>query len=322
MAKRQRAHAAVMDIGCDHRDAASALALVCPRCRQPFAQQEFPLRCTGCGTRYGLEDGFPDLIVGDRFPDALSVDEMAYEEAHCAHTTQAYWLPLFRRMCAQLPAPPRVLSMGCGVGVEVDLLCESGFDCVGVDNGNRTSRWRNRSARERLLLANGLHLPFEDDSFDVVFCGCVFPHVGVYGDSFELRPDYLHERTRLAMEISRVVKPGGRIFAASPNRLFPLDLFHGRQPGSFKPRWNAPTDPFLLSLTDYGKLFAGCGCPRTSALPAQGYWMFDRSQGSLKGRALTLPLRALFGATSAGFAPFLHASALAPWIVVGTRKAG
>ena len=88
----------------------STVALACPRCRAKLASIAPPIRCDGCGATFTATDGFPDLIVGDRFPDALSTDELEYEEAHCAHTTRAYWTPLFRRICQSLPKPPRVLS--------------------------------------------------------------------------------------------------------------------------------------------------------------------------------------------------------------------
>lgn len=297
--------------------------LVCPRCHAPLpagGRAGYPVTCSGCASIYTLDRGFPDLIVGERFPDELTQDELEYEEEHCCHTTLHYWAPLFAQRLRAAAARPRVLAMGCGVGVEVDLLCRAGFDCVGVDNGNRARLWERRSAKDRLLLANGMSLPFEDHSFDAVFCGCVFPHVGVVGDTFKVRPDYDAQRTKLAKELCRVLRPGGRIFAASPNRLFPLDIFHGRKPGSFKPRWNPPTDPFLLSAGDYGRLFEGAGCNSTKALPARGYWMFRRSRSTLKGRTLALPVRALFAVSSCKAAPFLHGSALTPWIVVESTK--
>ena len=295
--------------------------MVCPRCRGPLALDRDPIVCTACAETYDRAEGFLDLIVGDRFPDALSTDALEYEERHCCHTTRRYWAPLFQRLLHTSPTPPRVLALGCGVGVEVDILCETGFDCIGIDNGNRVARWRERTEQSRLILANGMHLPFEDASFDAVFCGCVFPHVGVVGDTFRTTPTYAEDRANLAIEMGRILRPGGRIFAASPNRLFPLDIFHGRESGSLRPRLNPPTDPFLLSVSDYRALFRAAGCPDTRPLPARGYWMFDRSQHSLKGRLATIPVRALFAASSIPGATVLHGSPITPWIVVGARKA-
>ncbi len=294
--------------------------LVCPRCRAALTVCPDELACHTCGQRYRFEEGFPDLIVGERFPDALSESELEYEEHHCCHTARWYWAPLFQRVLAAAPASTRVLALGCGVGTEVDVLRELGYDCVGVDNGNRVSRWKRRIEQHRLVLANGMHLPFADATFDIVFCGCVFPHIGVLGDTFETTPRYQEERTRLAVEIGRVLAPQGRMFAASPNRLFPLDIFHGRESGSVRPRWNPPTDPFLLSVGDYRQLFRAGGCAETRAYPVRNYWMFRNSQRSVKGRVMSMPVRALFWASSIRGAPFLHGSVITPWIVVGARK--
>ncbi len=43
-----------------------------------------------------------------------------------------------------------------------------------------------------------MHLPFEDQQFDVVYSGCVFPHVGVKGDSREVLADYATHRLAIA----------------------------------------------------------------------------------------------------------------------------
>lgn len=127
------------------------------------------------------------------------------------------------------------------------MLRDAGFDAVGIDNGNRTRVWSRRTHKNALLMANGMHLPFDDETFDVAFCGCVFPHVGVVGDSFKVSDRYWQDRLAVASEMTRVVKRGGSIFVSSPNRLFPVDLFHGRPIGSYKPPINPPWRPFLLS---------------------------------------------------------------------------
>jgi SAM-dependent methyltransferase len=171
-----------------------------------------------------------------------------------------------------------------------------------------------------LVLGNGKHIPFPDRSFDGVFCGCVFPHVGVIGDSTRVAPDCWQQRLELAREMTRVLKPGGKILVSSPNRLFPLDIFHGRKPGSYRPRWNWPVHRFLLSVGDYDRLFRVAGCARGSVQPVAGYWGFIRSRNSIKGRLLGVPLRALFRVVSTPGLRFLAGSPANPWIVVLLEK--
>jgi SAM-dependent methyltransferase len=205
--------------------------------------------------------------------------------------------------------------------MDVDVLCDAGFDCVGIDCGNRTAAWPRRVEKKRFLLANGQNLPFEDRSFDGIFCGCVFPHVGVIGDSYRVGSHYRKQRLQLAREMSRVLRPEGKILVSSPNRLFPFDIFHGRTPGSYRPRPYWPGDPFLLSLADYRSLFSACGLSKAEPLPVAGYWSFFRSRRSWKGYLLGLPIRSAFWLASRPELSAIRCSPMNPWIVVLVEKA-
>lgn len=298
----------------------ASLGLVCPSCRDGLSSQPSAYRCVGCSSAFPLLGGYPDLIVGERFDDASDEALLRYEEQSNADLTRNYWQPMFRRMWPNGPARPRLLSVGCGTGVDVDLLCEAGFDSVGIDCGNRTAVWPRRSHGERLLLANGKHLPFGDASFDAAFCGCVFPHVGVVGDSNVTAPDVEQQRLELAREMVRVLRPGGYVIVSSPNRWFPFDIFHGRTPGSYKPRFNAPTSRFLLSAGDYERIFRAAGTGPASTLPVENYWGFIRSRHSLKGMLFGTPVRFVFWLVSRPAFGFLRASPVNPWLVVMLQK--
>jgi SAM-dependent methyltransferase len=294
--------------------------LACPACRAPVLPGASGVACDACGRSFGRTGGFLDLIVGERFDDPSDDVLLAYEEQSNRDLTLNYWIPLFRRLWPSGPRPPRVLSVGCGTGVDVELLHQAGFESVGIDCGNRVQVWPRRGAPERLLMANGKHLPFPDASFDAVFCGCVFPHVGVVGDTAITAPDCGEQRAKLAAEMGRVLRPGGRVVVASPNRWFPFDIFHGRAPGSYKVRFNPPTQRFLLSLGDYDRLFRASGCGPATALPVEGYWGFIRSRHSLRGYVLGLPVRFAFWLVSRPAFAFLRPTPLAPWLVVMAQK--
>jgi SAM-dependent methyltransferase len=295
-------------------------------CWKPLERGAAELRCPPCDRAdcpgsFAIRDGFPDLIIGDRFEDEDLPDRMEYEEACNEYSTLHYWLPLFERLWPDRRDPVRLLAIGCGVGVEVELLCDAGFDCSGVDCGNRTRFWLRRRHQDGLILGNALHLPFAADTFDGVFCGCVFAHIGVVGDSRIVKPDGPAARQRLADEMARVTKPGGHIVVASPNRLFPLDLFHGRDDGAFKFNINLPGDRFLLSAGDLRRMFIErAGCRRLSLLPVTGFWGFIRARRRWKGWLLSLPVRTVFSLLS--WTPFawLRGSPIAPWITASIQK--
>lgn len=298
----------------------SKLGLVCPRCRGHLLSMSPGYRCLACQSSFPMTGGFPDLIVGERFDDASDDTLLSYEERSNADLTENYWRPLFRRLWPSPRHTPRLLSVGCGTGVDVEMLQDAGFDSVGIDCGNRTAVWPRRQHADRLLLANGKHLPFDDGSFDAAFCGCVFPHVGVVGDSNIPAEDVLQQRLELAHEMARIVRPGGYIVVSSPNRNFLFDIFHGRQPGSYKPRLNWPSSRFLLSVRDYEALFRPAGCGPATTLPVENYWGFIRSQHSLKGAIFGLPVRFVFWLVSREPFSWLRGSAINPWLVVMLQK--
>jgi SAM-dependent methyltransferase len=290
--------------------------IVCPVCHASLTASGDFIECQGCSRRFEVVGGFPDLVVGGRFEDEYVEEWKGYEEETNVDTMTNYWIPLFQKLTPSDGAPARILSVGCGTGIDVDLLHDRGYEAVGIDCGNRSRSWPRRQRKDRLFMANGMQLPFEDASFDVAFCGCVFPHVGVEGDSFRVTPRFHEDRLQMAREMSRVVKPGGKIVVSSPNRRFPCDIFHGREAGGYKVRPYWPGDPFLLSISDYRKLFREAGRGRAVALPVEGYWGFMRSKKNWKGRLLGMPVRFLFWLVSREQLAFLRGSPLSPWIVV------
>jgi SAM-dependent methyltransferase len=294
--------------------------LVCPACREQFVDDASALKCSACGRQYPWAGEFPDLILGGRFDDATSESKMNYEMEANTDSARNYLLPLFRNLWPGSSGNLNLLSMGCGTGADVEFLTQQGFPCVGIDCGNRSDAWLQLKLKERFFLANGKHLPFPDETFDGAFSGCVFPHVGVQGDTDQVAPDCFHQRLELAREMVRVLKPGGKILVSSPNRFFPLDLFHGREEGVMRPKLNSPANRFLLSFADYRDLFLQAGCASARALPVGGYWGFIRSRRSLKGLLLGLPVRFLFSLVSKERLRFLRTSLLNPWLIVLIEK--
>jgi SAM-dependent methyltransferase len=295
--------------------------LVCPNCRIALQFEKDVICCTGCSERFGYENGFPDLIVGGRFDDTPDPDLTAYEEECNLYTAQNYFLPTFRRIFSGSVRKTRILSLGCGTGVDVDVLSAAGFEVTGIDCGSRSCAWPERKHRDRLVLANGKHLPFEDNTFDAVYCGCVFPHIGTVGDSHVVRQSYLEERQQFAEEMGRVLRPGGRVVVSSPNRKFPLDIFHGRSMEHPLPRVNSQADPFLLSFEDYQHLFRPADCSSFSLLPVNGYWGFVRRKKRLLGWLSMLPVEATFRLVSNDAFSNLRNTVINPWLVVMGTKA-
>jgi SAM-dependent methyltransferase len=296
--------------------------LVCPACHGKLVFSAELIQCRNCAKCFGYENGFPDLIVGNRFDDEPNDELTAYEEECNLHTAQHYFLPLFQNLFRSAKRKPRILSLGCGTGADVDVMTAAGFSITGIDCGARTTAWPHRAAKNCLLLANGKSLPFETGSFDAVYCGCVFPHVGTIGDSHQVNSTYAEERGQLALEMGRVLKPGGHVVVSSPNRRFPVDIFHGRSKEHPLPRLNMPSDPFLLSYSDYQQLFRPADCAKFNLLPVDGYWGFIRRKKTFKGRISMMPVDSIFKLVSHKAGAGLRNSVINPWLVVmGTKSA-
>lgn len=296
------------------------IPLVCPRCKGGLESLPGELRCVACDAVYPFRDQMPDLIVGDRYDDDTPDCAVCNEESTNIETTKRYWIPLFQREWPST-AGLRILSLGCGVGADVDTLSAAGFTAVGIDNGKRSAQWMaRRQFPERLIAGNGKHMPFASETFDAIFCGCVFPHVGVEGVTFNTTPDFEEQRLDLSREMARVLKPGGRVFSCNPNRFFPFDIFHGHQAGRPVVRPTMPWDRLLLSLGDYRRMFSESCQVAVRALPVENYWNFTNSKKSLKGQILSAPIRMLFQLVSR-IAP-LRSSPLNPWLIVRIEKLG
>ena len=105
----------------------------------------------------------------------------------------------------------RILDIGCGVGAFVRRLREFSADVYGTDID--AERVREGSEKvPNLGLAVGEHLPFADETFDVIVLHEVLEHVT--DDLATLR------------EARRVLTPGVKVVIFCPNRLYPFET-HG-----------------------------------------------------------------------------------------------
>jgi SAM-dependent methyltransferase len=108
--------------------------------------------------------------------------------------------------------PARVMDLGCGAGDSVDLFraLDPELDWVGVDIEDSHEVSGRTRADAEFVTFDGQRLPFEDSSFDLVYCKQVLEHV-----------EHPHELLR---EVARVLRPGGS-FAGSTSQ---LEAFHSR----------------------------------------------------------------------------------------------
>lgn len=110
------------------------------------------------------------------------------------------------RFAARLVAGRRVLDAGCGEGYGTELLASSARTVTGIDLEHPVlARAGARYGSTRFALGNLVGLPFASASFDAVVSLQVIEH--------------LHSPVDFLAECRRVVRPGGLLVLATPNRL-------------------------------------------------------------------------------------------------------
>ena len=117
---------------------------------------------------------------------------------HNRYTEYAPWMP--RLMGFKEFAGASLLEIGCGMGSDLLQFARGGALCTGVDLTPRSIEiTRHRFAlygnEGSFMLADGEHLPFSSDSFDVVYSNGVLHHT----------PD----TAGAIREVHRVLRPGG-----------------------------------------------------------------------------------------------------------------
>ena len=113
----------------------------------------------------------------------------------------------------------RVLDLGCGAGDSVDLFrtVDSDVSWVGADIEESPEVSSRARTDADFVTFDGRRLPFDDGSFELVYCKQVLEHVE-------------HPRELLA-EVARVLAPGGHLAGSTSQ----LEAFHSRSTLNWTP---------------------------------------------------------------------------------------
>jgi ubiquinone/menaquinone biosynthesis C-methylase UbiE len=110
-----------------------------------------------------------------------------------------------------------LLDVGCGDGLTATFVEKHfpSWQTTGIDISEKSiaAAQKRQIRKAQFQLFNGQHIPFENESFDVVFIAAVLHHI-----EFSL-----HQH--LIKEMYRVLKPGGRLYLFEHNPLNPVTKY-------------------------------------------------------------------------------------------------
>jgi SAM-dependent methyltransferase len=139
------------------------------------------------------------------------------------------------------PSYGRVLEIGCGKGYFAKYFVDRGDDYYGIDlESEEVTFFKQRSdhagtGRMHIVRGSATEMPFEDESFDCVFCNCVIEHIP--DDQSVLR------------ESVRVLKQDGDFIYTFPSAVFDPKFL---KPFLFKrPGWQWLCDPAHQKYFDH-----------------------------------------------------------------------
>lgn len=126
--------------------------------------------------------------------------------------------PSIRRLVNERLIHGRVLDVGCGLGTHSLWMAGQGLDVTGIDIAPTAIEQARRRALEQQIkvdfrVADALHLPFPDATFDAIIDRGTYHHQE-------------HDKPAFVREVSRVLKPGGTylLFAFSPAMHWPKSV--------------------------------------------------------------------------------------------------
>jgi MPBQ/MSBQ methyltransferase len=181
-------------------------------------------------------------LMDDR--NALGAWEADYAQKGRLYAGAPQPLPVF-------PAGSRVLELGCGNGKTLSAMCDTDWQVTAVDFSCSAVVLARKCVSNYPLadiaVADGRQLPFRDAVFDAVFAHHVLGHLTGPG------------RDRAARELSRVMKPGGKLsFCDFSCRDFRYGRGRTTEPGTFL-RGNGIATHYFTVQEATG-LFFGLSC--------------------------------------------------------------
>lgn len=178
-------------------------AFRCPVCGGPLAAAEAAELACDSAHRFPISYGIPRFVAGERYAQSFGRQWNRWATTQLdSHNGSTIFRNRFERYfgAPESLAGQRVLDAGCGAGAFIDLVAPHADAVWGIDLSEAVEAAHRNSERfSNVMIAQAdlLDPPFEEQSFDFVYC------IGVIQHTPDPRPTF--------SSIARLVKPGGRL---------------------------------------------------------------------------------------------------------------
>ena len=178
-------------------------------------------------------------LKSDQYKDSTNLD--ARVEIHKRFSTNPYgWFNWVFDTLVKLPADAKILELGSGpayLWTNCSSRIPAGWDITLSDlsSGMVDAAWRNLVVTGRNFKFKEIdaqEIPFEDETFDAVMANFMLYHV----------PD----RPRAIAEIKRVLKPGGKLIAATVGDHHLKEIMDILRKVHVSKTWESYANPFTL----------------------------------------------------------------------------
>ncbi|MDP3547135.1 MAG: FAD-dependent oxidoreductase, partial [Phreatobacter sp.] len=122
-----------------------------------------------------VEEGFVESTLTDDYHDEYAVG-LSYEESFREYFDEQYNADLYECIFGIKP-PYTLLDVGSASGLTLKCFADIGIDAWGIENARHVHSQTPKEWLHRNLLGDVTNLPFEDQSFDVIYdtCLCYVP---------------------------------------------------------------------------------------------------------------------------------------------------
>jgi len=218
--------------------------ILCPICKQSIMKKEENYVCSSCSKQFPIKENIP-ILVPDIEKHSQFINNRIKEKEKWYSSDQIYSydkgpyrfhlrkrIEYVKKILEEYVKNSRnykILDLGCGDGANLRWLANFSNDLYGTDyNFLRLVRAEKNMEKEgihvKIFLTEIMALPFEENSFDIVFFNHVIEHI--------------NDDLQALRNIYKITKKGGLVIIGTPNE----GAFFWKFAYSIEPRIKRQTD--------------------------------------------------------------------------------